>query len=96
MELVDELLAVVVEARRQVLLVKMGALPHGAFNRCTVEDVYQPAAMRLGATDADVLDSRIETGSGHGSRARCQIDDETSSNLVEERLVPSDWLLLIP
>ena len=96
MELVDELLEVVVDERRQVLRVECGAMPYGAFNRCTVEDVDQPTGMLLGATDTDVLDSLIKTGSGHGSRARRQIDYELSSDFCKESRVPRNGLLLIP
>ena len=88
MMLVDELLEMVVDARRQVLLVQRGALPYGGFNRCTAKDVYQPAAMRLGAKYTDVLVSLIQTGSNQGSRARCQIDHKTCCDLFEESLVP--------
>ena len=95
-ELVDELLEVVVDEHRRVLRVECGATPYGAFNRYTVEDVDQPTAMLLGATDSDVLDSRIETGSGQGSRARRQIDYELSSDFFKESLVPRNGLLLIP
>ena len=68
--IVYDLFEVVVDNGRQVLFIQFGAIAGYVLNPCTVENVDQPAAVLLGATNTDVLYPVFEACTGQSSTAR--------------------------